>query len=195
MIILKDNFVNIVQTQLDKDEIILKNFYSPNIEMVQEGIEAGALSGATLIGTKDYSFRYNIIITNIRVFIADITPSFEVHSYKVYNKTEFRDVNLTTYKDNRKVSFLNFYYIGGLLPIVLVIGAILNNIFNNGGSGTSVLFILILSYGLPIIICYLCIRLFKSLLTTIQVAEIILSNNKVIKIILDKKSTLNLLKA
>ena len=194
MIILKDNFVNIVQTQLDKDEIILKNFYSPNIEMVQEGIEAGAL-GATLIGTKDYSFRYNIIITNIRVFIADITPSFEVHSYKVYNKTEFRDVNLTTYKDNRKVSFLNFYYIGGLLPIVLVIGAILNNIFNNGGSGTSVLFILILSYGLPIIICYLCIRLFKSLLTTKQVAEIILSNNKVIKIILDKKSTLNLLKA
>ena len=192
---MKDNFVNIVQTQLDKDEIILKNFYSPNIEMVQEGIEAGALSGATLIGTKDYSFRYNIIITNIRVFIADITPSFEVHSYKVYNKTEFRDVNLTTYKDNRKVSFLNFYYIGGLLPVVLVIGAILNNIFNNGGSGTSVLFILILSYGLPIIICYLCIRLFKSLLTTKQVAEIILSNNKVIKIILDKKSTLNLLKA
>ena len=39
MIILKDNFVNIVQTQLDKDEIILKNFYSPNIEMVQEGID------------------------------------------------------------------------------------------------------------------------------------------------------------
>ena len=61
MIILKDNFVNIVQTQLDKDEIILKNFYSPNIEMVQEGIEAGALSGATLIGTKDYCRYYSII--------------------------------------------------------------------------------------------------------------------------------------
>ena len=51
MIILKDNFVNIVQTQLDKDEIILKNFYSLNIEMVHEGIEAGALSSATLMGT------------------------------------------------------------------------------------------------------------------------------------------------
>ena len=192
---MKDNFVNIVQTQLDKDEIILKNFYSPNIEMIHEGIEAGALSNATLMGTKDYSFRYNIIITNRRVFIADITPSFEVHSYKVYNKTEFRDVNLTTYKDNRKVSFLNFYYIGGLLPIILVIGSILNSTFTKGTSGISVLFILILSYGLPIMICYLCIRLFKTLINTKQVAEIILNDNKVIKIILDKKSTLNLLKA
>lgn len=192
---MKDNFVNIVQTQLYEDEIILKNFYSPNIEMVQEGIEAGAISGAALIGTKDYSFRYNIIITNRRIFIANITPSFDVHSYKVYNKTEFRDVNLTNYKDNRKVSFLNFYYMGGLLPIILVIGAILNSTFTKGASGISILFILILSYGLPLMIFYLCTRLFKTLLTTKQVAEITLSDNKVIRIILDKKNTLDLLKA
>lgn len=120
-----ENFSSEVNSKLESDEIIEKIFVSKNYDMIERSPDL-ATGPYSFIITYDYSFKYSFVITNKRVFIGNMNPFNLILSYKVYNIEDIMDIH--DFKDKKKIKLRYLYYIGGLIPIFMIIAMSTNGI-------------------------------------------------------------------
>lgn len=113
-----ENFNSEVNSKLESGEIIEKSFEAKNYDILEKTPDI-AVGGASFITTEDYSFKYSFIITNKRIFIGNMNPFNIILSYKVYNRDDI--INIIDFKDKKKVKLRYFLYIGGLIPLFMII--------------------------------------------------------------------------
>ena len=73
-----NNLFNTIKSELETDEKVLKSFYSPNIEMVQEGID----KYVTEVSSMKYLFNYEVIKMALK---ASISMLFALWNNFTYN--------------------------------------------------------------------------------------------------------------
>lgn len=181
-----ENFNSEVNSKLELGEIIEKSFEAKNYDIIEKTPDI-AVGGASFITTEDYSFKYSFIITNKRIFIGNMNPFNTILSYKIYNREDI--ININDFKDKKKVKLRYLLYIGGLIPLFMIIKLYAYTYIINNKDLAS-----LLSAFLTIVLVSILYKFINKFTTSNRlVKEISLRNGKKLTIILNDNSALNYL--